>query len=342
MNVWIPAGALVLALLVDHFWGEPPVRLHPVVWMGNYLGWAGRQVQKVALQGALAPSSAAGPVTVASAPDYKAFWLAALYWSAGAALFTVAAWWLQSALMQALGASAGWLGGATSQLLGAVLLALLLKPMLAWAMLRREVQAVEGALAGSLQAGRDQLKWLVSRDTANLSEAEVRESAIESLAENLSDSVVAPIFWFVLLGLPGAVLYRFANTADAMWGYKGLYKGQNWEWAGKWAAWVDDVLNWLPARLTGLLLAATSGVAQHVLRREAVKTPSPNSGWPMAAMALALNIQLAKPGVYALNPDAGAPLPEQTGQAVIYARKVLLALIPLALTALIFKAWFSA
>lgn len=342
MSVWIPVAALLLALLVDHFWGEPPVRLHPVVWMGNYLGWAGRQVQKVALQGALGPSSAADSTVVGTAPDYKAFWLGALYWSAGAALFTVAAWWLQSALMQAVDASAGWLGGAASQLLGAVLLALLLKPMLAWAMLRNEVQAVEGALAESLQAGRDQLKWLVSRDTANLSEAEVRESAIESLAENLSDSVVAPIFWFVLLGLPGAVLYRFANTADAMWGYKGLYKGQNWEWAGKWAAWVDDVLNWLPARLTGLLLAVNSGVAQRVLRREAVKTPSPNSGWPMAAMALALNIQLAKPGVYALNPDGGAPLPEQTGQAVIYAQKVLLALIPIALFALLLKAWLSA
>lgn len=333
MSVWIFVAALILALLVDHLWGEPPVRVHPVVWMGNYLAWAGRRLQKVASQVAHGPASAA---------DYKAFWLGALYWCGGAALFTVAAWWLQSWLLQAVGASAGWLGGGLSQLLGAVLLALLLKPMLAWAMLRREVQAVEGALAESLQAGRDQLTWLVSRDTTHLSEAEVRESAIESLAENLSDSVVAPIFWFVLLGLPGAVLYRFANTADAMWGYKGLYKGQNWEWAGKWAARLDDALNWLPARLTGLLLAATCGVAQSVLRREAVKTPSPNSGWPMAAMALALNIHLGKPGVYALNPGGGVPLASQTGQAVVYAQKVLLALVPLALVAMFLKSWITA
>ena len=146
--------------------------------------------------------------------------------------------------------------------------------------------------------------------------------------------MVAPIFWFVLLGLPGAVAYRFANTADAMWGYKGIYKGQNWEWAGKWAARVDDGLNWLPARLTGLLLALTCGVGLQALRQEASKTPSPNSGWPMAAMALALNIHLAKPGVYVLNPPGDEPQAEHTRQALRYASKVLLALIPVVLVAL--------
>jgi hypothetical protein len=117
-----------------------------------------------------------------------------------------------------------------------VLMAWLLKGMLSWRMLREEVGAVELALGQSLEAGRERLSWLVSRDTAQLSESQVRESAIESLAENLNDSVVAPIFWFVLLGLPGAAVYRFANTADAMWGYRGTYRGKHWEWAGKWAA----------------------------------------------------------------------------------------------------------
>jgi adenosylcobinamide-phosphate synthase len=79
---------------------------------------------------------------------------------------------------------------------------------------------------------------------------QVRESAIESLAENLNDSVVAPLFWFALLGLPGAALYRFANTADAMWGYPGMRGGRYWQWAGKWAARADDVLSWVPARIT--------------------------------------------------------------------------------------------
>ncbi len=334
-----PAAALLLALAIDRWLGEPSLRLHPVVWMGNYLGWTGRRIQKVALQSAAGQPVSTGVMVATLAPDYKAFWLGTLFWSAGAAVVFVASWWLQSTVMQGAQAAGGWLGNGASALLGSVLLALLLKPMLAWRMLQTEVLAVDAALAESLQAGRTRLSWLVSRDTAALSEAQVRESAIESLAENLSDSVVAPIFWFVLLGLPGAVLYRFANTADAMWGYKGVYKGQNWEWAGKWAARVDDVLNWLPARLTGLLLALTCGVKVGALRREAAKTPSPNSGWPMAAMALALSIHLGKPGVYVLNPAGSAPLARHTPQAICYASKALLALLPIALVALLFKAW---
>jgi adenosylcobinamide-phosphate synthase len=97
-------------------------------------------------------------------------------------------------------------------------------------------------------------------------------------------------------------LYRFANTADAMWGYPGMYQGRNWQWAGKWAARADDVLGWLPARITAvLLLLAQGGLPCKRLLQEASKTPSPNSGWPMAAMALALNVRLEKPGVYVLN-----------------------------------------
>jgi adenosylcobinamide-phosphate synthase len=291
----------------------------------------------------------------AEVADYRSFWFGALYWSAGAALSTASAWWLEQGIWQAgLWAAAGLTGDATGDgMVGdtalwltwgarALLLALLLKPMLAWAMLKSEVQAVEAALNQSLETGRSRLGWLVSRDTGTLTAEQVRESAIESLAENLSDSVVAPIFWFVLLGLPGAVLYRFANTADAMWGYKGLYKGNNWEWAGKWAARVDDVLNWLPSRLTGLLLALSCGVRFKPLRREAVKTPSPNSGWPMAAMALALDIHLGKPGVYVLNPAGGAPRSADVSQALVYAGRALLALAPLVLVVLLLKAGCSA
>ena len=356
MSAGVLAAALLLALLIDRYFGEPPVRLHPVVWMGNYLGWAGRRVQQVACQTALGQWSvqpnASGAPAAQGVADYKAFWLAAVYWTAGVALFTAAAWgleqgigqlgaWVAADVMAGQGANSGaraqWLAAAVNGLL----LALLLKPMLAWAMLQSEVQAVEAALQQSLSAGRERLGWLVSRDTAALSDAQVRESAIESLAENLNDSVVAPIFWFVLLGLPGAVFYRFANTADAMWGYKGIYKGQNWEWAGKWAARVDDALNWLPARLTGVLLALIGGVKLTNLRVDAIKTPSPNSGWPMAAMALALGIRLGKPGVYVLNPVGGEPLAAHTQQAIVCASRALLALVPLALVGLVLKAWLT-
>ena len=224
-------------------------------------------------------------------------------------------------MVLAVACAVQWAAFQLPWVLAALLLGVALKPMLAWAMLRSEVAAVEVALGQSLDAGRQRLALLVSRDTANLNESEVRESAIESLAENLNDSVVAPIFWFVLFGLPGAAAYRFANTADAMWGYRGVRKGMNWEWAGKWAARADDVLSWLPARITALLLKLVSqDVDLKTLRLEARKTPSPNSGWPMAAMALALGVRLQKPEVYVLNASGRPP---ETKDAVLARKKAL-------------------
>ncbi|MDP1655452.1 MAG: adenosylcobinamide-phosphate synthase CbiB [Hylemonella sp.] len=309
-------GALWLALAIDRWLGEPSARWHPVVWMGAYLGWVGAFI---------APQRAQ-----TGGPDYKCFGLGALAWLAGAALVLIVTVALQQALLQ------------LPALLSLLLLGLLLKPLLAWRMLRGEVLAVEAALAESLPAGRARLAWLVSRDVQTLSEAEVRESAIESLAENLNDSVVAPIFWFVLLGLPGAALYRFANTADAMWGYRGIYNGRDWAWAGKWAARADDVLSWLPARLTAWLLALVhGGLSLRAMRREAGRTPSPNSGWPMAAMALALGVSLHKPGVYVLNGQGRAPLASDTARAAVLGSKVVLAFAMIATAAIVFIA-FSA
>jgi adenosylcobinamide-phosphate synthase len=308
-------SALLLALLVDRWLGEPPVRWHPVVWMGNYLGWAGRH-----LQCQTRPDGA----------DYRSFWLGALAWLGGAAMVVVAALAIEQLAMT------------LPLVLASLLLGLALKPLLAWRMLRNEVQAVEQALQQSLLAGRERLSWLVSRDVSALSEAGVRESAIESLAENLNDSVVAPLFWFVLLGLPGAALYRFANTADAMWGYRGIYRGQRWEWAGKWAARVDDGLSWLPARLTAALLLLAAGLRglrlADPLRAEAAKTPSPNSGWPMAAMALVLGVTLRKPQVYRLNPGGRKAQAADTGHAVAYAEKTLLFLMAVAVLAMVYVA----
>lgn len=284
----ILAAAVLLALLVDAAWGEPPTWLHPVVGMGKYLAcWQDGLLS-------LRPASA--------------FVMGTLLWLLGAAGVGALAWAVQEVLLRELPFIAA-----------AVLLALLLKPLLAWRMLRREVQAVEAALAQSLAAGRERLGWLVSRDVSALNETEVRESAIETLAENLNDSMVAPVFWFALLGLPGAAIYRFANTADAMWGYRG-----RWEWAGKWAARADDVLSWLPARITALLLALASvAVSWRGLRNEARRTPSPNSGWPMAAMALALGVRLRKPGVYVLHASGRAAQPADTARAIVLARRVV-------------------
>jgi adenosylcobinamide-phosphate synthase len=261
----------LLALIIDRLFGEPPAALHPVVWMGHYLGRVGKKL-----------------------PHYRP----AVAFTSGMAF-----WLLGAGAVAALFAGVDQLVARLPAWLALIVVALCLKPLLALQMLLQEVRRVEEALGIGLEAGRIALSRIVSRDTRTLEAREVRESALESLSENLSDSVVAPLFWFALLGLPGAAVYRFANTADAMWGYRG-----QWEWGGKFAARVDDVLNWVPARLTAvaiLVAFAARADSWRRLPREAARTQSPNSGWPMAALALALHVRLSKPGVYALNPEGG-------------------------------------
>ena len=300
------AAALLLALLIDSLWGEPPARVHPVVGMGQMLGGASRWVG--------APE--------ATDPDLAR-------WARGAF-----AWCLMAAGIAALYAALQWGLALAPAWLAVPLLALLLKPLFAWRMLQSEVQAVEAALQQSLAAGRERLSWLVSRDVAQLSAAEVRESALETLAENLNDSLVAPLFWFALLGLPGAALYRFANTADAMWGYPGWRGGRYWQWGGKWAAHADDLLSWIPARITALLLAlAAGGLPWARLRQESRRTPSPNGGWPMAALALALDVRLGKPGAYVLHAQGHAPEAQDMVRGLRIARRAVRWLAGLALLA---------
>jgi adenosylcobinamide-phosphate synthase len=214
----------------------------------------------------------------------------------------------------AVGGVVGWflVGWALDRLLAgsAVLVPLrgwLLKCCLAWRALDDEAAQVEAALAsGDLAAARLALRSLVSRETAALDTGQVAAAAIESVAENLGDSLVGPALAFAFAGLGGAFAYRWLNTADAMIGYRGRY-----EWAGKPAARLDDVANLLPARLAAALLLAAGGdrgAGLAVLRRDRGATASPNAGWPMAAMAGLLGRALEKPGHYRLN--AAAPPPE--------------------------------
>lgn len=231
------------------------------------------------------------------------------------AFFLGTAYWLAGAVVVA--AVYGYAGVMFSKLplwLDSLLTALALKPLFALRMLLSEVRAVEKSLGQSVECGRARLAQIVSRNTAQLASDEIRESSLESLAENLSDSVVAPLFWFAIFGLPGAAVYRFANTADAMWGYRG-----RWEWAGKFTARADDVLNWIPARLTGVGLLLLGPHRLPLLRRlprEAARTASPNSGWPMGALALSLNVRLRKPQVYELNAAGISPSAMDTATAL--------------------------
>ena len=271
-------------MALDAVFREPPLAAHPVRWAGRYLSWAGRRVP--------------------AEPPGRAVAAGGVAWAFGA--------------VTAYGAGLA-VSRAVSRLprpLRPVVVGVALWPLFAHRMLLDEVTAVERALSDDgVEAGRAAVGRIVSRDVSGLTADEVRQAAVESLGENLSDSVVAPLFWYAVGGLPAAALYRYANTADAVWGYR----TPRWQYAGRVAARTDDLLNLVPARLTGVVLAGRS-VSWGRLRAEAARTPSPNAGWPMAALALRLGVRLAKPGVYTLGDDGRAVTAADTNAALRLAR----------------------
>lgn len=189
-----------------------------------------------------------------------------------------------------------WIVGAVLSGLGWAVELVLVAILLAQRSLIDHVDAVADALHLSLDDGRAEVAKIVGRDTTAMDQSAVARAAIESAAENLSDGVVAPAFWFLLLGLPGLLAYKMVNTADSMIGYR----TPRYEAFGKAAAKVDDVLNWIPARLTAVIIH----LVRHrrggwpVIRRDAPLHRSPNAGWPEAAMAVALGVALSGPRSY--------------------------------------------
>jgi len=178
--------------------------------------------------------------------------------------------------------------------------AILIFYCLAGTTLCREVRMVFEAADHSLEAGRRQVARIVGRDTTQLSDQEVRKAALETLAENLSDGVVAPLFWLLVGGVPGMMTYKMVNTLDSMIGYR----TERYREFGTVAARIDDVANWIPARLTALLMVLTGGWGRRFLgllqfvRTFGPQHASPNSGWPEAALAGILNCRFGGPHVY--------------------------------------------
>ena len=167
---------------------------------------------------------------------------------------------------------------------------------LAGTTLIREVRAVFLALDRSLDEGRQQVARIVGRDTSELSAQEVRTAALETLAENLSDGVIAPLFWLAILGVPGMLAYKMVNTLDSMIGYK----TERYKDFGCWAAHIDDVANYIPARLTAFLMILATG-RLGLLRfvwKYGRNHASPNSGYPEAALASILNCRFGGPHYY--------------------------------------------
>lgn len=278
---------LSLALTVDLVLGEPPRPVHPVVWLGKAASFLERG-------GVGQPRS----VQFVYGIGMSLFLVG---------LFTAAAYFILFYFKS--------LSFVAYVIIGAVLL----KSTFSLKELRRVALRVKGfLLAEKLDEARRELHSLVSRDTRSLSPSLVVSATVESVAENSGDSFVAPLFYFLLFGVPGAIAYRVVNTLDAMVGYHGKY-----EYLGKFASRLDDVLNFIPARLTALLLVFASflsgrgaRVAWQVALSEHAKTESPNAGWPMAAVAGALNVQLEKVGHYKLG-RADTPLTPATIDAAL-------------------------
>jgi len=270
---------VLIAGLLDRWWREPPLRAHPVRAMGRLLDLLASAVPSRPPRSALLRGGGA--------------WLVGLVATTGIAV--------------AVDRAAGRLPAVWR----AVARGVALWPLVALRMLIDEVAAVEEALAVDLDAGRAAVSRLVSRDVECLDATLVREAAISSLAENLVDGWVAPLGWYAAGGLPAAAAYRYLNTADALWGHH----NDRWHHAGRVAARADDGANLLPARLTGIALARPR-LPPCTLRRAAACTPSPNGGWPMAAVALRLGIRLTKPGVYVLNPTGRSPAAADTRTAI--------------------------
>ncbi|KPQ17459.1 MAG: adenosylcobinamide-phosphate synthase CbiB [Rhodobacteraceae bacterium HLUCCO18] len=252
---------LMIALALDAVFGEPEAlwtRLpHPAVLMGRLVGWCDTRFNAGARR--------------------RARGIAAV---------------------MALGLGAVLLGVMISELPGGPVWEVALAAvLLAQKSLVEHVRAVSGGLRVSLDEGRRAVSMIVGRDVAALDEAGVSRAAIESAAENLSDGVVAPAFWFLIGGLPGILLYKIVNTADSMIGHRTERHGE-FGWA---AARLDDLLNWAPARITAMLIAlvrADAG-ALRVAARDGPLHRSVNAGWPEAAMARTLGLGLSGPRSYA-------------------------------------------
>ena len=202
-----------------------------------------------------------------------------------------------AAVMAALGLGAmalGWLIAAVPDC--GVLEVIVVAILLAQRSLADHVKAVADGLRLSTGDGRRMVARIVGRDTSGMDGPAVARGAIESAAENLSDGVIAPALWFLAFGLPGLLLYKITNTADSMIGYR-TERHRDFGWA---AARFDDLLNWVPARITATLIALVHGRpdAAPIILRDAPLHRSPNAGWPEAAMAVCLDVQLSGPRSY--------------------------------------------
>jgi len=259
---FIAVIALITGFILDITLGDPMWLPHPIVGFGKLIGWCEKKLNQGTNQtakGAIMTIALVGSIFVLS--YYILAFSAHLYISLNLILSSFAVFYCLSGLT-----------------------------------LRREVSLVFDALKESLYKGRKQLARIVGRDTKNLTATQIKTAALETLAENLSDGVIAPLFWFAVLGVPGMLSYKMINTLDSMIGYK----NDRYLHFGKFAARLDDVANFIPARLTALLMLIVSGQPGKLkfVLDNGNKHASPNSGYPEAALAGILDCRFGGPNLY--------------------------------------------
>lgn len=251
---------LLLGWLLDFFIGDPPRLPHPVVWFGKMISSCEHRLNR-------GRHRVAKGAVMAVALILMVFFVT---WGLKRLIPHVTLW--------------------------LVLDTVIIFYCLAGTTLIREVRDVFLALDRSLDEGRRQVARIVGRDTSQLSAQEVRTAALETLAENLSDGVIAPLFWLALLGTPGMLAYKMVNTLDSMVGYRtARYRDY-----GRWAARIDDVANYVPARLTALLMVIAGGRLSLLsfVWKNGRRHASPNSGYPEAALAGILDCRFGGPHYY--------------------------------------------
>lgn len=287
---------ILIALIIDVLFGEFPAKIHPVVWMGKLIGLLRRHLIGYR-------SKASGIILTLVV----------------VIIFTLATYVLISLSV-------------INNILYIFVSSIILTTTFAIKVLINSAANIRNDLEDNIDTARKNMSYLVSRNTQDLSSEEIISATVETLTENITDSVIAPLFYAFIFGVPGAVVYRAVNTLDAMVGYK---KPETIK-IGWFPAKLDDILNYLPARITGifvvfaaLLLRMDWKNSYRIMIRDARKPDSPNSGYSMAAAAGALGIKLRKIGYYEIG-DASNPLIKDKISDAILLTKVTIILFLIA------------